>query len=341
MAKYNLTTDDYENLAADTKAALLRYIEGEGDSDQYDSGEEEETVKTLSEEEKKLYDEYRDVYIKQLVEMGRVADLSTEIRRHMFKWLPGIPKEYTAIASEAVKKARAERKKKVVVEKKIKKTAEADVLEIKFIRGDPQLMKEQTVVKTEVKEEPMEEPMQLTQETRPVQVEEVSYLEIDLNSDEEEEEEDLEIEETTEAAEIKIEASPTVKKPEVIQALKELEEGCRKQALAYEKIRKAVPALEAKEVKTVIEELPTTPVYSHLSDSVKDFLEREEDQTVRMCIAVGLFYMEQHLAEKQKLKKKKYPAPEKTKISQRFGLEYRKFIEISQGTAYAGGSSKK
>ena len=144
-----------------------------------------------------------------------------------------------------------------------------------------------------------------------------------------------------EAAESKIEASPTVKKPEVIQALKELEEGCRKQALAYEKIRKAVPALEAKEVKTVIEELPMTPVYSHLSDSVKDFLECEEDQTVRMCIAVGLFYMEQHLAEKQKLKKKKYPAPEKTKISQRFGLEYRKFIEISQGTAYAGGSNKK
>ena len=186
----------------------------------------------------------------------------------------------------------------------------------------------------------MEEPMQLTQETRPIQVEEVSYLEIDLNSDEDEDEE-LEIEEIKEGAEVKIEADPTVKKPEVIQALKELEEGCRRQALAYEKIRKAVPALEAKEVKSVIEELPTTPVYSHLSDSVKDFLEREEDQTVRMCIAVGLFYMEQHLCEKQRLKKKKYPAPEKTKISQRFGLEYRKFIEVSQGTAYAGGSSKK
>ena len=66
--------------------------------------------------------------------MGRVADLSTEIRRHMFKWLPGIPEEYTTIASEAVKKAREEKKKKVIVEKKIKKTAEADVLEIKFIR---------------------------------------------------------------------------------------------------------------------------------------------------------------------------------------------------------------
>ena len=156
MAKYNLTTDDYENLAADAKAALLRYIEGEGDSDQYDSEGEEETIKTLSEEEKKMYDEYRDVYIKQLVEMGRVADLSTEIRRHMFKWLPGIPEEYTTIASEAVKKAREEKKKKVIVEKKIKKTAEADVLEIKFIRGDPKLVKEQTIVKTEVKDEPME-----------------------------------------------------------------------------------------------------------------------------------------------------------------------------------------
>ena len=248
-------------------------------------------MKNLSEEEKKLYDEYRDVYIKQLVEMGRVADLSAEIRRHMFKWLPGIPAEYTEIASQAVKKAREERKKKIVIENKIKKTTEADVLEIKFIRGDPKL-KEQTMVKTEIKEEPMEEPMQLTQETRPVQVEEVSYLEIDLNSDEEEEDEELEIEEVKEGAEVKIEASPTVKKPEVIQALKELEEGCRRQALAYEKIRKAVPALEAKEVKSVIEELPTTLVYSHLSDSVKDFLEREEDQTVRMCIAVGLFYME-------------------------------------------------
>ena len=201
-------------------------------------------------------------------------------------------------------------------------------------------MREQTVVKTEVKEEPMEEPMQLTQETRPVQVKEVSYLEIDLNSDDEEDE-DLEIEETKESTEVKMEASPAVKKPEVIQALKELEDGCRKQALAYEKIRKAVPALEAREVKTVIEELPTTPVYTHLSDSVKDFLEHEEDQTVRMCIAVGLFYMEQHLHEKERLKKRKYPAPEKTKISQWFGLEYRKFIEISQGTAYAGGSSKK
>ena len=340
MAKYNLTTDDYENLAADAKASLLRYIEGEGDSDQYDSEGEEEIVKTLSEDEKKMYDEYRDVYIKQLVEMGRVADLSIEIRRHMFKWLPGIPEEYTTIASKAVKKAREEKKKKIIVEKKIKKTAEADVLEIKFIRGDPKLIKEQTIVKTEVKDEPMEEPMQLTQETRPVQVEEVSYLEIDLNSDEDEDEE-LEIEEIEEGAEVKIEADPTVKKPEVIEALKELEEGCKRQALAYEKLRKTVPALEAKEVKSMIEELPTTPVYSHLSDSVKDFLEREEDQTVRMCIGVGLFYLEQHLCEKQRLKKKKYPAPEKTKISQRFGLEYRKFIEVSQGTAYAGGSSKK
>ena len=79
MAKYNLTTEDYENLAADTKAALLRYIEGDGDSDQYDTEEETEMVKNLSEEEKKLYDEYRDVYIKQLVEMGRVADLSADL----------------------------------------------------------------------------------------------------------------------------------------------------------------------------------------------------------------------------------------------------------------------
>ena len=30
----------------------------------------------------------------------------------MFKWLPGIPAEYTEIASQAVKKAREERKKK-------------------------------------------------------------------------------------------------------------------------------------------------------------------------------------------------------------------------------------
>ena len=118
MSKYNLTTEDYENLAADTKAALLRYIEGDGDSDQYDTEEETEMVKNLTEEEKKLYDEYRDVYIKQLVEMGRVADLSAEIRRHMFKWLPGIPAEYTEIASQAVKKAREERKKKVTIEKK-------------------------------------------------------------------------------------------------------------------------------------------------------------------------------------------------------------------------------
>ena len=155
--------------------------------------------------------------------------------------------------------------------------------------------------------------MQLTQETRPIQVEEVSYLEIDLNSDEDEDEEELEIEEIKEGAEIKIEKDPTVKKPEVIQALTELEEGCRRQALAYEKLRKAVPALEAKEVKSVIEELPTTPVYSHLSDSVKDFLEREEDQTVRMCIAVGLFYMEQHLCEKQRLKEKEIPGTRENK----------------------------
>ena len=55
---YNLTTENYENLAADTKATLLCYIKGEGDSDQYDSEEEAETIKILTEEEKKLYDEY-------------------------------------------------------------------------------------------------------------------------------------------------------------------------------------------------------------------------------------------------------------------------------------------
>ena len=47
------------------KLLCCGYIEGDGDSDQYDTEEETEMVKNLTEEEKKLYDEYRDVYIKQ------------------------------------------------------------------------------------------------------------------------------------------------------------------------------------------------------------------------------------------------------------------------------------
>ena len=86
--------------------ALERYEEGQGDSDNYDSDEEMAMIESLDETDRAKYEEYKDIHIYQLVEFGRTMDVADEIRRHMFKWLPGVPEDYAERASRAVKKRR-------------------------------------------------------------------------------------------------------------------------------------------------------------------------------------------------------------------------------------------
>ena len=71
--------------------ALQRYTVYEGDSDEYDSEEEQKILEELKPEEKADYQEYKEVFIKQLVHYGRTMPVADEIRRHMFQWLPAVP----------------------------------------------------------------------------------------------------------------------------------------------------------------------------------------------------------------------------------------------------------
>ena len=60
--------------------ALQRYTVYEGDSDEYDSEEEQKILDELKPEEKADYDEYKEVFIKQLVHYGRTMPVADEIR---------------------------------------------------------------------------------------------------------------------------------------------------------------------------------------------------------------------------------------------------------------------
>ena len=52
---------------------------GEGDSDLYDSEEEEKQLEALSTEDREKYEEYKEIHINQLVSYGRMMDISQEI----------------------------------------------------------------------------------------------------------------------------------------------------------------------------------------------------------------------------------------------------------------------
>jgi len=142
---------------------VKQYEKGEReDSDVYDSEEEEEVLSKMSEEEKEMYQECQANFVRQLVTYGRTMNLSSEIRRHMFKWLPNCPNEYVARASAAVKKRRggaaAVTPAPEVPAVTTEKTGE-DVLVVKIVpAADPMCIK-QFAVKEEAKvEEEGEEP---------------------------------------------------------------------------------------------------------------------------------------------------------------------------------------
>ena len=101
MAAKEAEVEDY--MQEHYKRALEYYEIGVGDSDAYDLEEEAAILKDLTDEEKAKYEEMHEVLINELVELGRLTNLSSEIRQHMFKWMPGIPENYTARASKAVK----------------------------------------------------------------------------------------------------------------------------------------------------------------------------------------------------------------------------------------------
>ena len=181
----------------------------------------------------------REVHINQLVELGRTTDISTEIRRHMFKWMPGVPEGYAARASKAMKARRStdpEKNLTVViptgetiipaeVQQAGTSTTEEDVIYIKMIPGVPGEKK--PVVKEEAEE---------------MEAAEEEAAEAD---DEEEEAEAIDIDEEEGR-------DRTPKKKEVQDALKLLEEASRQKARGYEKLRKAVPSLDDAGVEQLV-----------------------------------------------------------------------------------------
>ena len=88
------------------KKALERYEEGRDTDSEYDSDEERMQIAQLQPDEIERYEELKDNHIRQLVEYGRIMPISAEIKRHMFKWLPGLPTEYIQRARDAVYKKR-------------------------------------------------------------------------------------------------------------------------------------------------------------------------------------------------------------------------------------------
>ena len=293
------------------QCALERYKIGVGDSDIYDSEEEEEILNSLTEKEKQKYEEMREVHINQLVELGRTTDISTEIRRHMFKWMPGVPEGYAARASKAMKSRRSTNPEKNLtvaipteetiipaeVQQTGRSTTEEDVIYIKMIPGVPGERK--PVVKEEA--------------------EEMEAAEQEAAEDEEEEAEAIDIDEEEGR-------DHTPKKKEVQDALKLLEDASRQKARGYEKLQKAVPSLDDAAVEQLVSKVPTD-ITGHFSDSVKEFLETNEDELIRHVIAIGLYYIEQHHHHKDAT----YKPLRKKDIAERFGITQHKFSEISQG----------
>ena len=300
--------------------ALERYEIGVGDSDAYDSEEEAEILEGLTEAERQKYEEMREVHINQLVELGRTTDISTEIRRHMFKWMPGVPEQYAARASKAVKARRtADPQGNIAVAiptaetiipghvQQTGHTSEEDVIYIKMIPG---VKEKKPMIKEEAEEaEEVEEMAELEEEKQ----EEAEAIDID-----EEENKDR-----------------TPKKKEIQEALKILEEASKQKAKGYEKLRKAVPTLDDAAVEQLVTEVPTD-VTGHFSSAVKEFLETNEDELIRHVIAIGLYYIEQHHHHKDT----SYKPLKKKDIAAKFGITARKFSEISQGISYAGGEKK-
>ena len=260
--------------------ALEKYEIGVGDSDVYDSEQEDEILSSLTQKEKQKYEEMREVHINQLVELGRTTDISTEIRHHMFKWMPGVPEDYAARASKAMKARRSTDPEKSLtvaiptgetiipaeVQQTGKSTTEEDVIYIKMIPGVPGEKK--PIVKEEAEE---------------MEAAEEEAAEAD---DEEEEAEATDIDEEEGR-------DRTPKKKEVQDALKLLEDASRQKAKGYKKLRKAVPSLDDAAVEQLVSKVPTD-ITGHFSDSVKEFLETNEDVLIRHVIAIGLYYIEQH-----------------------------------------------
>ena len=237
---------------------------GDSDEDQYDSEEEAEQVEALEGDDLELYNEMKENHIRQLVEYGHTMPIHREIKRHMMKWMPGMPSRYVEAARNAVIKRRSGEqvteeeieqvlhdeppKKKQRVEKQPEETEveDPDVLVVEYRPGLDSLAHK--VFKTEVK-------MEVHSETEEKEEEQES-----------EEEEDIEVEKVLE-------------KTNIVEALKTLEETSVKQAEAYKILREAVPALEERELVEVMSRLPGAPV--NTSDPVREAIKREADITIR------------------------------------------------------------
>ena len=331
------------------KLALERYQKGEGDSDEYDSDEEREIIKHLSKEEKIQYLEYREVFINQLVHYGRFMAVDEEIRRHMFHWLPGCPEEYAQKASEAVQKLRTEkaaveerrrsrRKQKVNLIKQ-RVPDDPDLIVLKFTPGIGPIIPvvKQEPVDPEETTHPSTSVTQPTAELAPTTVAPTETVTSTSEIDElmyqttlQLQEEDNEGDDTT----IDDMVPQAADRPKLLKALKQLGDAAHQMALGYEDLQAAVPKLEDQEVAEIVTTLPT-PVSAHIPLAVKDFIEREEPLTVTHVVAIGSFYLESYLHSKYPATKK----PTKRAVAKRFGITERKFIELTQGIAYSGGSS--
>ena len=300
--------------------ALKRYEIGIGDSDAYDSEEEAEILEGLTEAERQKYEEMREVHINQLVELGCTTDISTEIRRHMFKWMPGVPENYAARPSKAVKTRRTADPEgniavaiptaKTIIPGHVQQTGHSSEEDVIYIKMIPGVKEKKLVIKEEAEE---------TEE-----VEEMAELE----EEKQEEEEAIDIDE-----EENKDRKP--KKKEIQEALKILEEASKQKAKGYEKLRKAVPTLDDAAVERLVTEVPTD-VTGYFSDAVKEFLETNKDELIRHVIAIGLYYIEQHHHHKDAL----YKPLKKKDLAAKFGITVRKFSKISQGISYAGGEKK-
>ena len=315
--------------------ALQRYTIYEGDIDEYESEEEQKLLDELKPEEKTDYEEYKEVFIKQLVHYGHTMPVADEIRRHMFQWLPAVPVDYCKVASEATRQLRAEkqatRDRRAETRKMnmIKQIAPEDpeVMFIKFQPGIGPIVPTLPVIKTE----PMDTYPTSGNTSQPPTPAKPAIQSVALEPDGEEDEDEPGDDTTIDTM-----IPEAVNREQVLNALKRLGTASHQQALAYEDLQKAVPTLKDEELREVVSALPT-PVSAHLTMASKDYLEREETQTVNNALAIGCYYLECHLHSRYPNKHEK---PKKKAVAARFGIENQKFIELSQGVAYAGGSSK-
>ena len=331
--KYSAALDEdpavNELLQNHYREVLKQYEGGQRGWEEYDSEEEKELLDGLNTEEKEQYKELQENFVRQLFTYGAVMPIGEEIRRHMFSWLPGCPKNYVKRASVAAKKHQPSRAIGPVaaVPTLTEETEENrdEVLVIKVIPSQDPLCREAFKVKEEVEPAAEAEAQETGQQepTASTSAEPTSTTGADAEDDDDDDDEEDTVETSFSREDLK-------------KQLQVLHETTKKQSVVYKELAKIVDTVDEKEAAALPKFLPEN-LPTRLSPYVRQALLNEEDDFLRKALAVGTVMIE-------RVHKSRYPeykALQQQEVARRYGVTPRKLTELLGGVHYAGGRETK